>query len=170
MAKRTAKEPLPAPIEIPEGDPHIDPPPDGFDDEEAEKNFAQLRYYFWTFLHYEVRNFLISEIEIAPDPGRMVPQTIEMNALKTAQNTGKLSQLWDLMMPFLPPRRRAKNPFPIPLPPIDYQHIRSVVVAKEPDGAHKLVIKDSIREYEVVGRNLEKCLRLLRQNGWPMQL
>jgi 3',5'-cyclic AMP phosphodiesterase CpdA len=76
--------------------------------------FDRLRYLFWRYLDWRQRLKVLVDIDALPKTAdRPLPQTLERLALEAvAKQEGKLHELWEAMMPFIPPDKRGTNPFP----------------------------------------------------------
>ena len=80
-----------------------------------EEHFARLRFYFWRYLDWRQRLRVLVQADVLPHTAdRPVPQTMERLALSTARSQGKLAEIWDSVMTFVPEDKREANPFPAP--------------------------------------------------------
>lgn len=78
-----------------------------------EEHFARLRFYFWRYLDWRQRLRVLVQADVLPNTAdRPVPQTMERMALSTARSQGKLAEIWDAVMTFVPEDKRETNPFP----------------------------------------------------------
>ncbi len=98
----------PSTVPITDGSTNDDPNMDA-DDSEA---FARLNYFFWRYLGWQERLKVLVQADVLPKvPQAPLPQTVEHLALDRARTEGKLGQLWDLTMPFVPDGQREPNAF-----------------------------------------------------------
>ena len=75
--------------------------------------YDRLRYLFWRYLGWQERLRVLVEVNALPTTATQpIPQTLERVALESvAQDSSKLHDLWEAMMPMVPPDKRAPNPF-----------------------------------------------------------
>ena len=77
-----------------------------------EDGFADLRYFFWKYLDWQQRLEVLVELDLLPATRTQpVPQTLEKLALERASKTGKLFDLWNKIMKFIPAAEQEENPF-----------------------------------------------------------
>lgn len=77
-----------------------------------DKDFAQLRYLFWRYLDWSQRMQVLVGVNALPSPlTNPVPQVVERLALERAREQGRLADLWERVMPFVPEDKRAPSPF-----------------------------------------------------------
>lgn len=80
--------------------------------QEPDRDFERLKYYFWTYLGWQERVKALSSLDVLPSTiTQPQPQTLEHLALNAAQQKGRLRELWDMTMAFVPPEDQAPNPF-----------------------------------------------------------
>ncbi len=86
--------------------------PTGTMDDEAA--VAKLKFLFWRYLNWRQRLKVLVKADSLPSSAdRTVPHTMERLAIENARASGKLPDVWDAMMEFLPPDKRQDNPFRI---------------------------------------------------------
>jgi predicted phosphodiesterase len=75
-------------------------------------DFARLRYMFWRHLDWGQRMQTLVRVDALPDiPTSPLPQAVERIALNQARERGRLAELWDVVMNFVPEAKREANPF-----------------------------------------------------------
>lgn len=80
--------------------------------ERHEGPYIKLRYLFWKYLNWDERLSVLVKLDLLPSQVEQpIPQTLERLALEKAQDEGKLSQLWDSIMNFVPEDEKSQNPF-----------------------------------------------------------
>ncbi len=80
--------------------------------QDTERNFEQLKYFFWTYLGWQERVKVLASLDVLPGTITQPPaQTLEHLALRAAQQKGKLRELWDSTMAHVPPEEQVENPF-----------------------------------------------------------
>lgn len=78
----------------------------------ADRDFEQLKYFFWTYLGWQERVEVLASLDVLPGTiTQPQPQTLEHLALRAAQQKGKLRELWDMTMASVPPEEQLQNPF-----------------------------------------------------------
>ena len=79
---------------------------------DKDRDFERLKYYFWTYLGWQERVKVLASLDVLPGTiTQPQPQTLEHLALRAAQQKGRLRELWDMTMAFVPPEEQAPNPF-----------------------------------------------------------
>jgi len=79
---------------------------------DTERDFEQLKYFFWTYLEWQERVKVLASLDVLPGTiTQPQPQTLEHLALRAAQQKGKLRELWDMTMASVPPEDQAPNPY-----------------------------------------------------------
>ena len=82
---------------------------------ENEEKFVRVGYFFWRFLNWQQQLKVLVETDILPTtPSVPRLQTVAHMALERARADGKLSQLWEKIMVFVPVANREPNPFTNP--------------------------------------------------------
>ncbi len=77
-----------------------------------EEKYARLRHYFWHYLEGRERINVLAGLDLFPKrPDNDLPQTMERLALSIARKQGKLSELWEAVMSYVPENERLENPF-----------------------------------------------------------
>ncbi len=77
-----------------------------------DEPFSKLRYLFWKYLDWSERLKVLADLDILPtDLDQPFPQIMERLALDIARDEGKLHQLWEAIMPFVPEDQKGPNPF-----------------------------------------------------------
>lgn len=80
--------------------------------ENNNHDFERLKYYFWTYLGWQDRVKVLASLDVLPKTiTQPQPQTLEHLALTAARQKGKLRELWEMTMAFVPPDDQAPNPF-----------------------------------------------------------
>lgn len=80
--------------------------------QETDRDFERLKYYFWTYLGWQERIKVLASLDLLPNAlTQPMPQTLEHIALKAAQQRGKLRELWDNTMAFVPTENQSDNPY-----------------------------------------------------------
>lgn len=78
----------------------------------TDRDFERLKYYFWTHLDWQERLKALVGLDVLPaTTTQPQPQTLEHLALNAAKQKGKLVELWDMVMAFVPPDEQTANPF-----------------------------------------------------------
>lgn len=79
---------------------------------ETDRDFERLKYFFWTYLDWQDRVKVLAGLDLLPNtPSQPMPQTLEHLALKVGQQRGRLHDVWERTMAFVPPNVQAANPF-----------------------------------------------------------
>lgn len=74
--------------------------------------FSLLSYFFWRYLGWQDRLKVLVKSDVLPNVSQVpLPQAVEHMALERARKEGKLGQIWDLTMHFVPNAKREANPF-----------------------------------------------------------
>lgn len=77
-----------------------------------ESRMAKLKFLFWRYLDWQQRLKVLVNADALPSTvDRPVPHTMEMLALENAREKGKLAEVWDAMMAFIPADKQQANPF-----------------------------------------------------------
>jgi predicted phosphohydrolase len=76
--------------------------------------FARLNYFFWRYLSWQDQLKVLVKANILPMTTVPNLQTMARMGLEKARHDGKLRQLWDKIMPFVPVDKREPNPFANP--------------------------------------------------------
>jgi calcineurin-like phosphoesterase family protein len=80
-------------------------------DETAD--FGRLKHFFWHYLTWDQRITVLVRAAVLPrSVENRLPQTIELEALLRAKDTGKLASVWEDVMSFVPADKKKPNPFP----------------------------------------------------------
>ena len=75
-------------------------------------DFGRLKHFFWHYLTWEQRISVLVRADVLPQSAEnRLPQTIELNTLLRAKESGKLALVWDMIMSFVPPEKQKDNPF-----------------------------------------------------------
>jgi len=75
-------------------------------------DFGRLKHFFWHYLTWDQRISVLVRAGVLPQSAEnRLPQTIELEALLRAKESGKLDSVWDDIMTFVPPEKRKSNPF-----------------------------------------------------------
>jgi len=81
---------------------------------EDQDAFARLNYFFWRYLSWQDQLKVLVKANILPMTTVPNLQTMARMGLERARHDGKLRQLWDKIMPFVPADKREPNPFANP--------------------------------------------------------
>jgi Calcineurin-like phosphoesterase/GTPase-associated adaptor domain len=77
-----------------------------------DPSFERLKYFFWTYLDWQERLKALASLDILPKTTTQpLPQTLEHLALRAAQQKGRMKELWDVTMGFVPPNEQLPNPY-----------------------------------------------------------
>jgi predicted phosphohydrolase len=76
------------------------------------ETIARLGYFFWRYLNWQDQLKVLVEVDVLPNTAQ-VPrlQAVAHMALERAHAEGKVSQLWNKVMTFVPADKRERNPF-----------------------------------------------------------
>ena len=78
----------------------------------ADRDFEQLKYFFWTYLEWQDRIRVLCSFGVLPSCiTQPQPQTLEHLALKAVRHNGELRKLWDMTTAYVPPEEQLPNPF-----------------------------------------------------------
>ena len=79
---------------------------------DEEIALAKLKFLFWRHLDWRQRLTVLVQADALPSSAdQPLPQTMERLAIDSARQRGKLADIWDAMMPFVPAEKRKANPF-----------------------------------------------------------
>jgi len=80
--------------------------------EDHDHNFERLKYFFWTHLDWQERLKALAHLDVLPKTANQpMPQTLEHLALQAAKRKGRMKELWDMTMAFVPPEEQLPNPY-----------------------------------------------------------
>ncbi|MEZ4447898.1 MAG: metallophosphoesterase [Nannocystaceae bacterium] len=73
---------------------------------------AKLKLLFWRYLTWQQRLKILVEADALPaSASQPLPQTLERQALENVAKSGKLADVWDAVMMFVPDEKKQSNPF-----------------------------------------------------------
>ena len=73
---------------------------------------AKLKFLFWRYLDWQQRLKVLVNADALPNSAaKPVPQTLERIAIENARKQGKLFEIWEAMLDFLPEDKKEANPF-----------------------------------------------------------
>lgn len=75
-----------------------------------DSNFRRLQFLFWKKLDRNQRVLVLAELGMLPDDFQMQPVWLR-RGLDAARYQGKLCELWDSVMRYLPEDQKETNPF-----------------------------------------------------------
>lgn len=76
-----------------------------------DQDFRRMQFLFWKKLKRQERLTVLVELGLLPDLGYTLTPDWIRHGLEIARNTGKLYELWESMMRYIPPEQREANPF-----------------------------------------------------------
>jgi hypothetical protein len=80
--------------------------------EDRDRDFERLKYFFWTYLDWQERLKALASLDVLPKTTTQpMPQTLEHLALQSAHGKGRMKELWDMTMAFVPPEEQLPNPY-----------------------------------------------------------
>jgi len=80
--------------------------------EDPERDFERLKYFFWTYLDWQERLKALASLDVLPKTTTQpMPQTLEHLALQAARRKGRMKELWDMTMAFVPLDEQLPNPY-----------------------------------------------------------